>query len=139
MVDIHTAAFGRPNAHGWTKEALDAAQQSAQYLLVHHADAYALARPIGAEAELLLIAVHPSAQRQGTGSRCFLDLLARLSDIGVTTAFLEVAADNAPALAFYRKHGFAEIDRRANYYATPAGPTDAVILQAQLHAQNERA
>ena len=43
--------------------------------------------------------------------------------------FLDVAADNTPALALYRSLGFQDISRRARYYG---GRTDAIVMQAPL-------
>jgi len=48
---------------------------------------------------------------------------------GGTLMFLDVAADNTPALALYRSLGFQDISRRARYYG---GRTDAIVMQAPL-------
>ena len=40
---------------------------------------------------------------------------------GAESLFLEVAADNAPALALYRGLGMVEIGRRKGYYPASAG------------------
>ena len=47
--------------------------------------------------------------------------------------FLEVADDNAAALALYRRLGFVEVGRRQRYYERPAVPAvDALVLQLAL-------
>ena len=46
--------------------------------------------------------------------------------------FLEVAADNAAALALYRTAGMAETGRRADYYRRPGGAVDALVLSKVL-------
>ena len=51
------------------------------------------------------------------------------SDAGRDRALLEVRADNEPALAFYTRAGFAEIDRRRRYYRDG---TDALVLELDL-------
>ena len=50
---------------------------------------------------------------------------------GAEAMFLEVAADNAAALALYRGAGFTQAGLRRGYYA-PAG-TDAFVLRRDLN------
>ncbi len=45
--------------------------------------------------------------------------------------FLEVATDNAPALALYTAAGFVEVGRRRRYYA---GGSDALVMRLVLSA-----
>jgi ribosomal-protein-alanine N-acetyltransferase len=47
------------------------------------------------------------------------------------TAFLDVAADNTPALALYHGAGFAETGRRPAYFARPGRPAADAILMAR--------
>jgi ribosomal-protein-alanine N-acetyltransferase len=52
---------------------------------------------------------------------------------GATRLFLEVADDNAAALALYARAGFSEAGRRPGYYARPDGVRqDALILALNL-------
>jgi ribosomal-protein-alanine N-acetyltransferase len=73
-------------------------------------------------ADLQRIVVAPAYRRRGVGSALLdaCDLSAH------ERVVLEVRADNHPALAFYRRHGFAEISRRRAYYADG---TDAIVMQ----------
>jgi len=71
---------------------------------------YVITWSSGDATDLLRIAVAPEQQRRGLATE--LLEAARPS----TRWLLEVADDNAAALAFYRKHGFVEIDRRPRYY-----------------------
>jgi ribosomal-protein-alanine N-acetyltransferase len=68
-------------------------------------------------ADLQRIAVAPDHQRAGIGSRLLAELVARCRAGGGSALLLEVAADNGPASAFYRRHGFVEVARRPRYYA----------------------
>lgn len=85
------------------------------------------------EAEILSIGVSPNWQRSGLGTR-LLEGLARAARRGeAKRIFLEVAEDNGPAIALYRKLGFSEIGRRKRYYERPGSqPVDALMLALVL-------
>jgi [ribosomal protein S18]-alanine N-acetyltransferase len=90
---------------------------------------FALLQCVPPEAELLSIGVAPGFRRSGLG-RAILQRAARdLMAGGSTMMFLDVAADNVPALALYRALGFQDMSRRARYYG---GTTDAIVMQAGL-------
>lgn len=76
---------------------------------------YVITMTIADLTDLQRIAVHPDRQRQGLAG-VLLD--RALAD--VDRMLLEVAEDNHAALAFYRRHGFEEIDRRPRYYRNGA-------------------
>lgn len=84
------------------------------------------------EAEILTICVLPEHRRQGLGRRLLDDATSFCRQGGASTLFLEVAADNAPALAFYMGRGFAQRGRRPGYYRTESGAVDAHILALDL-------
>lgn len=90
---------------------------------------YAVARLVGEVADLQRIAVAPEVRRRGVASA----LLARVADAArdgsARRMLLEVSADNGPGLAFYRRHGFAVVDRRPRYYRDGS---DAVVMGAEL-------
>jgi ribosomal-protein-alanine N-acetyltransferase len=84
------------------------------------------------EAHLLNICVAPEWQRQGYG-RLLLDHFLELArERGASQMFLEVRLSNRIALTLYRKHGFAEVGMRKNYYPGPKGREDALILALDL-------
>ena len=89
---------------------------------------------------MLTIAVAPEARRNGEG-RALLDGFLRTARArGAGTAFLEVAADNAAALALYRRSGFAEAGRRRGYYHSPGNPpVDALVMVKSLAAHGDAA
>jgi ribosomal-protein-alanine acetyltransferase len=93
--------------------------------------AYAAFQRADDEAELLRVAVAPSARRLGFGTVLVAAGLERLHAAGVRSCFLEVAEDNLPALALYRRLGFEPAGRRRAYY--PRG-RDALLLRADLGA-----
>lgn len=94
---------------------------------------YALGRVAADEAELLSIALLPDRRRRG-GGRLLLDaLMERCTAAGAATLFLEVAIDNAAALALYRGVGFHEAGRRKGYYRkVGAAAVDAIVMKRAL-------
>jgi ribosomal-protein-alanine N-acetyltransferase len=85
------------------------------------------------EAEILSIGVSPNWQRAGLGTR-LLEGLARAARRGeAKRIFLEVAEDNAAAVALYKKLGFVETGRRKRYYERAGKePVDALTLMLAL-------
>jgi ribosomal-protein-alanine N-acetyltransferase len=85
------------------------------------------------EAEILSIGVSPNWQRAGLGAR-LVEGLARAARRGeAKRIFLEVAEDNAPAIALYNKLGFVTAGRRKRYYERPGGEAiDALTLVLTL-------
>jgi ribosomal-protein-alanine N-acetyltransferase len=93
---------------------------------------YALGRVAADEAELLSIALLPGQRRRGGGSLLLDALVDRCKAAGAATLFLEVAADNAAALALYHDAGFAEAGLRKGYYKVGTTTVDAIIMKRAL-------
>jgi ribosomal-protein-alanine N-acetyltransferase len=93
---------------------------------------YALSRAAAGEAEVLSIGVLDAARRRGVGRALMTAVAAAAVRRGAASLFLEVAEDNAAALALYESLGFRHVGRRPGYYRRPAGPVDARILRLQL-------
>jgi ribosomal-protein-alanine N-acetyltransferase len=71
------------------------------------------------DAEIYNIAVKIREQRRGLG-QLLLDAFCghcRLS--GVTNIWLEVRQSNEAAIAFYKKNGFAPVQKRSHFYTNP--------------------
>ena len=77
------------------------------------------------EAFVQTIAVAPSAQGTGLGSRLLVALLDEAARRRQRTVSLEVRADNTPAQRLYDRHGFVRSGVRRGYYA---GGVDALVL-----------
>ena len=93
---------------------------------------FALSRVTLDDAELLLLAVDPAARGQGIGTALITRTAFVAEARGATRLLLEVRESN-PALALYRRAGFAEIGRRAAYYRGANGAThDAITLARTL-------
>ena len=90
---------------------------------------FAAARFAADTAEILNVAVATSHMRLGVASQLLVQLLNDLKQRGVQQVSLEVAQDNTPACALYKRSGFREINVRKNFY----GPKrDAWIMGKKL-------
>ncbi len=93
----------------------------------------ALFRAVAGEAELLAIGVLPAVRGRRTGGALLDAALAGAAQDGAHAMFLEVAVDNGPAWALYRRAGFVQVGRRTGYYRRPDGMlVDALILSRSL-------
>jgi [ribosomal protein S18]-alanine N-acetyltransferase len=81
----------------------------------------------GAEADVQTLAVAASAQGRGLGARLLDALLAEAAARGATSCLLEVRADNAAAIALYRRRGFERLALRRRYYQP--GDVDALVMR----------
>jgi ribosomal-protein-alanine N-acetyltransferase len=88
---------------------------------------YLVAWASGSEAEILNLAVRPTARRRGVGRILLWDALGRLAAAGVSSVFLEVRPSNVAARALYAGAGFREVGIRRGYYRAP--PEDALVLR----------
>jgi ribosomal-protein-alanine N-acetyltransferase len=129
LAGLHAAAFPAP----WDATALAGLLTQAGVFAVEQPDGFILLRTVADEAEILTLAVHPKARRLGLGARLVREGVAGAAAQGATRLFLEVADDNAAALALYARAGFSEAGRRPGYYARPdGGRQDALILALNL-------
>ncbi|WP_409432677.1 GNAT family N-acetyltransferase [Litorimonas sp. RW-G-Af-16] len=135
MADIHARSFER----GWS--ALDMATHTQNDLCLGTSDpqtdqlsSFIICRSSYDQAEILTIATHPDHREQGL-AKALVDAACKalLAD-GVTALFLEVAEDNAAAIALYRQAGFIGIGRRPAYYRRAAGRMAALTLSKKLDA-----
>ena len=121
LAAIHADAF--PPGERWNEAAFaELLAMPGSYGWLDARGGLALARHAGGEAELLTLAVVPQARRQGLGRGLVAAVLAEACG----PMFLEVAADNAAALALYAALRFLPCGRRRDYYG--AG-RDAVVLR----------
>lgn len=90
---------------------------------------FALLQCVPPESELLSIGVVPESRRDGIGRALLARAAGDLLAVGAETMFLDVAADNQPAIALYRSRGFGDMSRRARYYRDGV---DAIVMRAAL-------
>lgn len=112
-----------PGAHGWL-------------LTVGPAPAgFMVARFAADEGEILMMGVVPEARRRGHAARLMQTVMNAAGNSGVARLFLEHAASNAAAGAFYDRFGFKPIGRRRAYYERRGGGReDAITLSCDLPA-----
>jgi [ribosomal protein S18]-alanine N-acetyltransferase len=130
MAAIYASAF--PNSRAWSAEEIAGLIAGPGGFSVSSEAGFALGRAIAGEAELITIAVAPEARRKGAGKALLAEFEAQARAREADTGFLEVAADNAVALALYRRAGWQENGRRKGYYARPTGAVDAITMLKSL-------
>ena len=126
LARTHAAAFG---GHGWPEADFAAYLNDPNILIFGTDQSFCILRLAGPEAEVLTLATDPDCQGQGRATENLRDALRSLATQNVEEVFLDVAEDNAPALALYARCGFHEFARRAAYYKTGA---TAICMKAEL-------
>lgn len=109
---LHETVF--PNA-AWTESAfLGLLNQPGNVALLHKDGGFLILRVVLDEAEILTFGT--TQKRQGIGGALLRVGWDNLKKANVRVLYLEVAAHNEAALAFYENFGFARIGRRKAYY-----------------------
>ncbi len=94
---------------------------------------FALTQLVAGEAELLMIAVLPTAQGKGLGTVLLEGLLSTLARENAERLFLDVAEDNTAARALYKAFDFNQVGLRKGYYARRgAAPACALVLCREI-------
>ena len=73
-------------------------------------------------------------RRRGVGTALLAAAEARMIEAGVRRVSLETATDNAPAVAFWKKHGYRNVAVLKNYYMEKL---DAYEMHKVLTAKSE--
>lgn len=129
LADLHAQAFESP----WDAKAFDDLLDQSGVFALEAADGFILMRVVADEAEILTLAVRPTARQAGLGLRLVEQACVVAVSQGATRLFLEVADDNVTARALYAKAGFTEAGRRAGYYGRRDGSrVDALVLTKTL-------
>ena len=137
LAEIHAGAFARP----WTTTEfesflLDRSVRADGLFLGRSLQpaGFALSRLVEDEAEILSVALHRSARRLGHSGNLLRHHLQTLAHDGVARVHLEVEEGNLPALALYRRLGFAQSGVRPDYYARPDGSRAAALSMTRYLA-----
>ena len=126
VMDVMTSAFDPGFGEGWTRSQCAGILTLSGVVLMLARDeqgevqGFSLLRTVADEAELLLLAVAPNAQRRGVGGSLLDHFISHGRDKGVRRLHLEVR-DGNPAIAMYRAAGFEPVGRRRKYYHAADG------------------
>lgn len=131
---LHAASFSA----GWSpKDFAGLLEVTGTWALIAHSQAadmgLLLYRQLVDEVEILTLGVVPEARKQGVASRLMHAMLADFPP-GIRQIFLEVAADNEPAIALYHRHGFQKIAERKAYYRRPGQMQDAWVMRLSVES-----
>jgi ribosomal-protein-alanine N-acetyltransferase len=136
LAEVHAAAFDAP----WSAEdLLSFAEDRGGFALVAEADdgridGFILCRVMAGEAEILTLAVRPTARRNGLAAALIGEAIG-VASLTADTMLLEVAEDNPGAIALYERTGFTAVGRRASYYGRAGAPAvDALVMRRTLNS-----
>lgn len=129
LAALHAQAFAAP----WSAREFADLLSQLGVVAIQEPDGFILIRIVLDEAEILTLAVVPTARRLGLGRRLVEQGAVAATQAGASRLFLEVAEDNAPARALYDRAGFRQVGRRKAYYAQADGSrVDALVMSRDL-------
>ena len=120
-------------SHPWTIKQFEESIESYVSTVIEQNNqvvGFCILQPVLDEANLLLMAIHPSQQGKGLGYQLLDESIALLKNNPVQI-FLEVRESNQPAIALYEKSDFHQIDLRKNYYPKPDGGREHAIIMVK--------
>jgi ribosomal-protein-alanine N-acetyltransferase len=130
LARLHAAA-GLPE-RPWSAAEFASLLAAPGALLLGDGRAFLLGRVAADEAEVLMLATHPSQRRRGLARGLLAAFAREAAGRGAGRAFLEVAEDNAPARALYAGAGWRAAGRRPGYYAREGAAAAALVLARDL-------
>ncbi|RSN76981.1 ribosomal-protein-alanine N-acetyltransferase [Acinetobacter haemolyticus] len=119
--------------HPWSKQQFQESLASYQCTVYEQADqivGFCILQPVLDEANLLLMAIHPSQQGRGLGYELLDYSIQHLKNDPIQI-FLEVRESNAAAIRLYEKSGFHQIDLRKNYYPNVDGSKEHAVIMVK--------
>jgi [ribosomal protein S18]-alanine N-acetyltransferase len=81
------------------------------------------------ECHILNLGIAPNWQRQGMGQLLLRYVITLATKHHCRHCLLEVRRSNQVALRLYQRHSFQIIGTRRDYYRTPSGREDALLLE----------
>ncbi len=133
MASLHAQCFDRP----WS--ALDMAVHAGRDLCLGIKEplaSFAILRLSDVDAEVLTIATGPAQRGNGLAGLVLVKAEESCRTKGLRDIFLEVAEDNAPARALYKRLGYEPIGRRPAYYKRSRGRIAAITYRRILIDQS---
>ena len=120
-------------SHPWTQKQFEESIASYQSTVIEMQGAvvgFCILQPVLDEANLLLMAIHPSQQGKGLGYQLLDQSIAMLKNDPIQI-FLEVRESNLAAIALYEKADFHQIDLRKNYYPLEKGGREHAVIMVR--------
>lgn len=120
-------------SHPWTQKQFEESIASYQSTVIEvqgAVEGFCILQPVLDEANLLLMAIHPSQQGKGLGYQLLDQSIAMLKNDPIQI-FLEVRESNQAAIALYEKADFHQIDLRKNYYPLEKGGREHAVIMVR--------
>jgi [ribosomal protein S18]-alanine N-acetyltransferase len=131
LATLHALCFTTPRP--WSSSEFTDLLASKGVFLCTRPQGFALGRIAGPEVELLTLAVHPNARRNGIAQDLLHEFLQTAQKKAATQAFLEVSTTNKAAIALYQCVGFTQAGHRKDYYTQKgAQKVSALVMTRQL-------
>ena len=131
LAEIHNKAF--TSERSWSATEFESLMQHPGVCVVSQSKCFVMGRLVLDELEILTVACAPSHQNQGYARSVILKLLDKAAFNGGLLGFLEVAADNMPAISLYKGLGFVQVGLRDGYYKrSDGGSFDALVFSKKL-------
>lgn len=139
LADIHAEGF----AHAWSGADIAKLVTDPSVLVViarrdralgsRNPVGFIMVRSAADEAEVLSIAILKRYRNAGTGRKLMETALRKLFAERISTLFLEVEADNGPAITLYDRLGFKTVGERLGYYREGREkPASALVMRYDL-------
>lgn len=130
LAALHARAYQHGRA--WSAKEFELLLAEEPTFIINGPVGFIIGRVVADEAEVLMVTVEPRQQGVGHGRTLLAAYEYAAAQAGAEVSFLEVAEDNAPALALYAAQGYREAGRRPKYYKRPDGHADALVLKRPL-------
>lgn len=121
LADLHKLCFPHKP---WTADDFRDLKKSGCEIVASE-NGFIVWRTVCDEVEIITIGVHPAARGDGIATAMLGLMEHEIKKAGVKKIFLEVSAENAPAIALYKKCGFIQNGRRPKYY----DGIDAILMK----------
>lgn len=129
IAQLHARLFDVPWSESSIRQMLEDTSTIAFLALAHSGEpvGFVIGRTAADEAELLSIGVDPAWQKRGIGRLLVESLCDASQRAKARRLYLEVAADNLPALRLYTTLGGQKVGLRKAYYERPEKPAEDAI------------
>ena len=126
LAALHQRAFA--DSRGWSPDEFASLLAQTGVHMIGDKRSFILLRIVLEEAEILTLATDPAHRRQGLAAQTLRAAERKAAQRGTGSLFLEVAENNAPALALYQKAGFQQVGERHDYYKSSSGQAVAALI-----------